>query len=76
MEPAQTRIGQGGGNTEAGADVFGKPGMEGCRERQAAELAVAAYRQAERAFGRDMDAIGAERVDDLADVNRARRISG
>ena len=80
MKPAQHGIGQARRHQRVLGDVFGKLGLVGTGEFQAALPAIVPRRPAERALGRDVDGIGRERLDlrreAVAGVGRASRISG
>lgn len=56
----------------AGADIFGKAGVEAGREGQLALPAIAADHQADRPLRRDVDAVRARLFDQLRDSARAR----
>ena len=70
MEPAQHAPDPGFRNRRTRRHIFGKTGVEAGRERQAALAAIAPHQQPDRAFGRDMDAVGLGRVDQFGDLPR------
>ena len=53
-------------------DIFGKARRVARRERPAVSDAVGPHRMADRAFGRDMNCVGARRLDALGDAFSAR----
>lgn len=72
VETAQRPPDQRARHRHAGADIFGKAGVEAGRERQPALAAVAPDHQADRPLRRDMYAVGARLRDQLRDARRAR----
>ncbi|MGY3357596.1 hypothetical protein ACVWZK_004259 [Bradyrhizobium sp. GM0.4] len=72
MESAQRPPDQRARHRHAGADIFGKAGVEAGREGQLALPAIAADHQADRPLRRDVDAVRARLFDQLRDSARAR----
>ena len=64
MKVAQRRVGQTSSGTQrARGDIFGKARVVAGGEQPTAFAAIAARRPADRPFGRDMDMVGARRLD-------------
>ena len=54
-------------------DIFGKAGVEARGERQPVLAAIAPHQQADRPFGRDVDAVGLRLLDQSRDLRRPRQ---
>ncbi len=73
MKPAQNSVDPACRNRRTCRDVFRKSRRVARRKRPAVSSAIAAYRKADRALGRDMDGIGLGFLDAIRDPPAARQ---
>ena len=73
VEPAQRPPDPGFRDRRTRGDIFRETGVEARGERQAVLAAIAPHQQPDRAFGRDMDAVGLRLLDQFGDLRRVRQ---